>query len=446
MAFRAIDIYIGVDDTDSVNGMCTTFLLTELVREFSELDVIGYPRLVRLNPNIPWKTRGNAALSVAMGKGQDRKTLAGNIAGRNVFAFAKGTHAKATKEHLARAKSLLDMWAVEGEEMTNPGLAIFDRRLPSSFYWRAVREVVPIADAKELASKGLFAARGNGRGLVGACASAAWVPRDRTYEVIAYRDRRKWGTPRSVVPESVAAMDEAFPSTFNNYDYVEEKVVLAPGSPCPILFGIRGDDPKVLPDAMRALRGEKIDRWLVFETNQGTDDHLVASHVADVKHFSSATIRGVMASQPRTIPGGHVIASVRDSSGEIDVAIYEPAKRFRDVLRALVPGDRVVASGGLREKPLTVNIEKLNVVHLVKIVRKVSNPRCARCDKAMKSEGKGLGFRCERCGAKAQNGAGVFETVPRSLTTGWYEPPACARRHLAKPLKRTKRKPGKMLA
>ena len=104
----------------------------------------------------------------------------------------------------------------------------------------------------------------------------------------------------------------------------------------------------------------------------------------------------------------------------------------------------MVVCGGLREKPLTVNIEKVSVARLEKAVRKMANPRCTNCDKAMKSEGKGLGFRCERCGAKAPKGAGVYEAVPHTLTTGWYEPPACARRHLAKPLKRTKLKQGKM--
>ena len=307
-----------------------------------------------------------------------------------------------------------------------------------------MREVVPIADARKLASRGFYAARGNGRGLVGACASVAWRPRDRTWEVIAYRARKKWGTPRRLVPRSVSAMDRAFPSTFNNYDHVEDKVVLMPGSPCPILFGIRGDDPRILPNAMRALKGEKGDRWFVFESNQGTDDHLVEAKVADVEPFSSATVRGVVASEPRTIPGGHVIASVRDSTGEIDVAVYEPSKRFREVLRRLAPGDRVVVSGGVRQKPLTVNAEKIQVVKLAKLVRKAANPRCAKCDKAMKSEGRGLGYRCERCGAKSPLGSGTFEPIPRALTAGWYEPTACARRHLSKPLKRTRRNLGRL--
>ena len=54
-------LHIGMDDTDSARGMCTTFLAYVIVdgllaRGAAFLD---YPRLVRLNPNIPWKTRGN---------------------------------------------------------------------------------------------------------------------------------------------------------------------------------------------------------------------------------------------------------------------------------------------------------------------------------------------------------------------------------------------------
>jgi tRNA(Ile2)-agmatinylcytidine synthase len=64
-------VYIGIDDTDSRKGMCTTYLALELVKEFqNELDLIGYPRLVRLNPNIPWKTRGNGAVCVRLGTGK----------------------------------------------------------------------------------------------------------------------------------------------------------------------------------------------------------------------------------------------------------------------------------------------------------------------------------------------------------------------------------------
>ena len=55
-------IRIGIDDTDSLKGGCTTYMTTLLVKEFAEYDLIGYPRLVRLNPMIPIKTRGNGAV------------------------------------------------------------------------------------------------------------------------------------------------------------------------------------------------------------------------------------------------------------------------------------------------------------------------------------------------------------------------------------------------
>ncbi len=45
-------MYVAVDDTDSMHGNCTTFLATEIIREFDDLNLIGNPRLVRLNPEL----------------------------------------------------------------------------------------------------------------------------------------------------------------------------------------------------------------------------------------------------------------------------------------------------------------------------------------------------------------------------------------------------------
>ena len=70
---------------------------------------------------------------------------------------------------------------------------------PPGLYWRAVREIVAKEDALR-AIRGLGPYRGwkNGRGVIGAAAAAAWRPRDRTYEVIAYREPSRWGTPREI--------------------------------------------------------------------------------------------------------------------------------------------------------------------------------------------------------------------------------------------------------
>ena len=54
----------GIDDTDSSRGYCTTYLAFRIACDLSpSVRVVAYPRLVRLNPNIPFKTRGNAAVS-----------------------------------------------------------------------------------------------------------------------------------------------------------------------------------------------------------------------------------------------------------------------------------------------------------------------------------------------------------------------------------------------
>lgn len=57
-------MHVGFDDTDSVKGGCTTYIAAVLVQELLSLGVefIDYPNLIRLNPNVPWKTRGNGAL------------------------------------------------------------------------------------------------------------------------------------------------------------------------------------------------------------------------------------------------------------------------------------------------------------------------------------------------------------------------------------------------
>ncbi|MEM2849890.1 MAG: hypothetical protein QXI36_06425, partial [Candidatus Bathyarchaeia archaeon] len=61
-----ITLHIGIDDTDSLRGGCTTYVATVLIEKLAKLNVEfqDYPALVRLNPNIPWKTRGNGAVAL----------------------------------------------------------------------------------------------------------------------------------------------------------------------------------------------------------------------------------------------------------------------------------------------------------------------------------------------------------------------------------------------
>src|SRR5665648_562942 len=54
---------VAIDDTDSRAGGCTTYIASLVVQRFRE-SVVGYPLLVRLNPTIPYKTRGNGAVAI----------------------------------------------------------------------------------------------------------------------------------------------------------------------------------------------------------------------------------------------------------------------------------------------------------------------------------------------------------------------------------------------
>ncbi len=59
-------MHIGLDDTDSTKGGCTTYLAALLIEKLEKFHVkfTDYPALIRLNPNVPWKTRGNGALCI----------------------------------------------------------------------------------------------------------------------------------------------------------------------------------------------------------------------------------------------------------------------------------------------------------------------------------------------------------------------------------------------
>jgi len=52
----------------------------------------------------------------------------------------------------------------------------------------------------------------------------------------------------------------------------------------------------------------------------------------------------------------------------------------------------------------------------------------------MKSKGKGKIYKCRICGTTSNKP--TIKKIERTINTGFYEVPVCARRHLSKPLKR----------
>ena len=436
-------MWLGIDDTDSRKGMCTTHLAGDIVEELNNhgLDVIGMPRLVRLNPNIPWKTRGNGAIAIQFGKGGGGRKEIGYVNGKRYCYSRKVSDGGADAEELAGAlDKLIRKRAMLDGEQTNPGLVISERKTPYNLYRKAVRSIVTLDEAEHILKSvnALYIPYKNGRGLIGASAAIAWRPHDRTYELITYRN----GGKRWVDEESVKKMDGMLGKTFDSYDYENKHIQIMPNSPCPVMYGVRGDDENELPVAMDIIVSGEIKRWMLFESNQGTDEHLQRRRAGEVNPYESVIVTGRVSREPVTITGGHVIFSVSDGD-ELECAAYEPTKNFRHLVRNLHTGDRITLYGGVRKTPVTLNIEKMEIHSLTEIRKKVENPVCKKCGKHMKSMGNEKGYRCAVCGATAGEEEAVFEKVDRKIKPGFYEVPVVARRHLSKPLKRFMPSPDK---
>lgn len=424
---------MGIDDTDSRTGMCTTYLIFPLIDEIRErgLNIIGYPRLVRLNPNIPWKTRGNGAICIKAGRGYGRRFKIGEIRGKEIWAYEKGRGVE------AQLSLALSRYFMLEDESTNPGVVISPNKLPESLYWRAVRGIISQDELERILKEhnAKYYKFKNGRGIIGAAAAIAWRARRYTYELLTYLPENRWMEERYVDEESVIAMDKETHSTFDNYDYRNRYVAIKPNAHTPVLFGIRGTDAEELKKARKMIKSDPYEAWIIYLTNQATDDHIVAKKIRDVRAYESVKLQGYVSKEPRTIEGGHVIFAISDSSGEIECAAYEPTKQFREVIKKLKEGDEVEVYGGVRKEPFTVNLEKIRVVKIKKIKVKIENPTCPRCGRRMKSIGRGKGYRCRKCGIKVGEEAARYEYLDREIEEGWYEVPVIARRHLARPLK-----------
>lgn len=405
---------VGLDDTDSRTGMCTTYLMAVLAERLAPFGITGYPRLIRLNPNIKYKTRGNAALSIALDS--------------DSVDEVESIVLDAVKEY-----------ACMEEEMTNPGVVIHTGEVPyeiKEFALRTVRDVVEIEEAAGLARKHGMRVHmfKNGRGIIGALAAIGLGLYDHTYELLAYRMPGNYDKPRWLDKDSVYAMDAAtYPDTWDNVDIHNKVIVFSPHTPDPVLYGIRGSSPKVLLKAQAMLKTEPVERSIIYVTNQGTDMHLVDAAIDEAKNDRSYILKGIVSTAPHAIEGGHVFFEITDGVKGVKCAAFEPTKNFREIVKALVPGDEVRVFGSVKND--TVNLEKLEVISLAEMKAKKS-PRCPSCGGRMESAGAGQGYRCRKCKIKALEP--VYEPVGRGLEAGLYEVPPSARRHLAKQIIRIK--------
>jgi len=421
-------MHIGLDDTDSTRKGCTTYIAALLVEKLEKLgaNFIDYPNLIRLNPNVPWKTRGNGALCIRIQYNE------------NVEERIKETAKNAVEEH-----------ADLEFRGTDPGIVFFTKaKIPKEvkiFAKNTITGVVTLKEALNLLKKFGAEAVGfkKGRGIIGGLAAVGeTLQGDHTYEILAYRVPENFGLKRKVDTASIFEMDRVTaPYTFNNVDPEKGRVIITPRGPDPILFGIRGETPEIVKKAFAMVKPlEPVERWVIFCTNQGTDAHLKRVEIlTQIKPYHPVIAGGTVSANPKIIPRRHVVFSVMDESREIDCAAYEPTGTLRKIARKLIVGDFVEVYGGIRRpsknNPLTINLEKIRLLKLApKIVHQ--NPICPKCSKRLKSMGTHKGFRCDKCGSRYPNLGKVEIKFKREIKKGLYITSTRSQRHLTKPFRR----------
>ena len=418
-------IHIGIDDTDSPKGMCTTFLAYKIVKflEKSKVQFVDYPSLIRFNPNIPWKTRGNGAVRLSI----------------------KTNNPKKIKNKITK---FVDDYS-ETKNGANPGLVFYENETVTPSFHKfselALWKLISREKAKQFILENKIDSfyLGNGQGLVGAIGAIGYKFSDHTFELLSYRKKSQFGKKRIIAKDSVKNMQSVtFPETFNSYDVESDRALITPHGPDPVFYGIRGENAESVVTASKIVKvNEKLDGYMVFKSNQGTSDHLKNElDVNDLRPYTSGFLTGQVCNKPIMMQGGHVFFSIRVNGKKVKCGIYKPTK-ITKIAQNLILNDKIRIGGGIRKASKNheriVNVEFLDVIELAKDIQ-VSNPTCKNCNKKMKSKGTKQGFECTKCGNNSF--LKLTSEIPRKIECKLYLPVMSAHRHLTRPYQRIKKR------
>ena len=396
---------IGLDDTDYPNGGCTTWQANELEKILVQNGAKPIERrLIRLWPFAVRRTRGNAALAL-------------------IVEISKSIQQKCVKAiDLWFEQLISEIKKNDVDSHARPGLIICeDGELGESIYWKCVRS--EFKDIKQIIQDPSiihcrFSDLGND-GLIGAAAAVSWRPTNTsTFEAIAWRDSSKFGSERRIPSSAIELLEKNHPNTFMNRDPSYNRGLIAPRSPCPILFGIRGWSYKSTRDALEQLIdldwNEEIVDFSIHITNQCSDDHI------------DEIIQGTVLMKPIKQRGGHVTVDIVTKSGLLQLVSFKEGGILNTKIGELLPGDQIQVIGLISPDGF-MHIERLKSVFSTPgdLVR----PRCS-CGIRLKSTGKSGQLRCKIC---KHTETSHWISRPR-LSFDWVEPSPSARRHLSKPV------------
>lgn len=423
---------LALDGFDNPFGGCTTHLASliavKLVREGYHL--VDYPWLIRLNPVVPWKTRGNGAAAIHL----------------HVDSIGESTKIAQTALKLAQEYSGAEKACLIAVVWPNlSGLRdLIDHitRTPlRTLYAKAVSTQVSIVEAQEVLrelKRYVVAAWGSKRGLIGALASlGADLEYDYTFELLTYRHPKLWGKPRNVDIDTIIEFDlRTSPYTFLNYDYENRRPLITPHGLDPVLFGVRGEYPETLLKALDVIRAdESPTHFTIFRTNQATDAHIkMVKPISMLRVYDCTEICGIVR-RLRVLPGPHIAIDVCDNTNCITAMVYRETGKLLRAVQHLKEGDAVCIRGCVKQHKgtLSFNVEKIYAcirerIHTIK-------PRCPICGSTLKSKGRNTLY-CDNCHREFYDLLPKYEQYP-GFECKIFEPSPAAFHHLMMPIQRS---------
>ena len=388
--------WLGLDDTDSLKGGCTTEVLFQLLNDLPTTVSFRSPRLVRLWPFAKQRTRGNAAVAVELITENEAELL---------------NHLDQWwKQHIESLKGILG--TSDHSERTqypaDPGMVWTSELMTDeAFYKSAVSSEIELQNVPEVTRYW----GGNGR--IGATAAVLWPAAQCTYEAIAWRSNEAEG--RRQLDEVALAEVEDLKDTFLCRNPKLGTSLLAPRGNSPVLFGIRSWTKEGAQHALDILEQgndtEPTKGSLVFQTNQATGDHLEEPIEAFVR-------------SKFILKKGHVVLETTQGTW----MAFRQSGHIALLSQWVIKGDLLIGNG-LRDEDNVLHLELLKVK---KSISEQKRPLCVRCNKSMKSMGKNQGLRCKRCNITSDRGWVEVKRIPPFQD--WVQPPPSSRRHLSKPL------------
>ena len=389
--------WLGLDDTDSLAGGCTTAVFHDLLNGLPASTLIGTPRLVRLWPFAQRRTRGNAALGVELQTEDVAELL---------------LHLDAWwSNHIAPLSGEVESSVISSREQSpaSPGMVWFDNQPAFELYKKAVSKKVSLDELPTPERSW------GGHGRIGATAAVAWKGKHFTWEAIAWR-MDGVDSPRRVDHTTVEEVDE-WPEVVFSRDPRRGTSLIAPRGRSPVLFGLRATAKEAAEKGCRLLvqseETETVQGWRVFQTNQASGDHLGDNWVLEVRGVSIDSVR----------------KHAQITTNGPDVLCYAEGGPVNALARWVREGD-VIEVAGLIDHEEQIHAERLKLKTWVP--RSRQRPLCPDCSVRMKSMGAGQGIRCPKC--KRREGDEWIDIPGSPPFTTWVEPPVDARRHLSRPL------------